>query len=397
MTTTAETIIIGGGVMGCSIAYNLAAKGMTGILLLERDVLGSGSTGRSTALVHTHYSTAVLARMAWHSLHVFRNFQEVVGGRCGFTETGHLVFAGIADHGHTRARVALQQEAGIETSIINQRDAAEIAPGFQLDDCAAIVYEPLSGYADASGTALAYASRARQLGVSIELRSPAEGLEITGGKISAVLTHNGRVSTQRVIVAAGAWTKSFLARDGISLPLEVTRHEVAAFKRPSAGSDNLPGVSDMINQIYFRPEAGGLLLVGGGGLGETRETVEDPAIYSHRPTQRSIGSVWTRLAKRIPIMEKAEYTTGFAGLYTSTPDRHPIMDGVAGIEGLFLCAGFSGHGFKLAPAVGVTMAELVIDGRSSSIDISPLRLARFDSGPKQEEDITLGQEGDVVI
>ncbi len=376
MTPTADTVIIGGGVMGCSIAYNLAVRGMTGVLLLERDVLGSGSTGRSTASVHTHYSTEVLARMAWKSLQVFRNFDDVVGGQCGFTETGHLVFAGEGDHDQVAASVALQQEAGIETSVIDHRDAVEIAPGFHLDDCAAIVYEPLSGHADASGTALAYASRARQLGVKMELRSPATGLEIAGGKITAVVTGRGRISTGRVIVAAGAWSRDFLAQYEISLPLKATRHQVAAFRRPSPSPSTLPGASDMVNQIYFRPEGAGMVLVGGGGPGET---VADPALYGRRPTQGFIESVWTRLAKRIPIMEQAEYTTGFAGLHTSTPDRHPIMDRAGGIEGLYLCAGFSGHGFKLAPAVGVAMAELVLDGRASTIDISPLRLSRFRS------------------
>ncbi|MCH8987601.1 MAG: FAD-binding oxidoreductase [Chloroflexi bacterium] len=387
MTTTAGVVIIGGGVMGCSIAYNLAARGMPGVLLLEREVLGSGSTGRSTASVHTHYSTEVLARMAWHSLQVFRNFDDLVGGQCGFTETGHLVFAGEGDCDQVGASVALQQEAGIETSIINRQDAAEIAPGFHLDDCAAIVYEPLSGHADASGTALAYASRARQLGVTIELRSPATGLEITGGKIAAVVTGKGRTSTERVIVAAGPWSRDLLAQYGISLPLKVTRHQVAAFRRPSLSPSSLPGASDMVNQIYFRPEGAGMVLVGGGGPGDT---VEDPALYGHRPTQGFIESVWTRLAKRIPMMEKAEYATGFAGLYTSTPDRHPVMDRVAGIEGLYLCTGFSGHGFKLAPAVGAIMTELVLDGRASTIDISPLRLSRFQPGPGNQNTSSYG-------
>ena len=374
-TTTASAVIIGGGVMGCSIAYNLAVRGMTNVLLLERDVLGSGSTGRSTASVHTHYSTAVLAGMAWRSIQVFRNFNEVVGGDCGFTETGHLVFAGRSDHAQMTASVALQQEAGIETSIINLKDAAEIAPGFNLDDCAAIAYEPLSGHADASGTVLAYASRARQLGVRTDLRSPATGLEFSGGRVTAVLTSRGRISTGLAIVAAGPWSKGFLAPHGINLPLSVTRHEVAAFRKPPGSLINLAGASDLTNQIYLRPEGANLVLVGCGGLGET---VDNPSVYGHRPTQGFIESVWTRLVRRLPVMEQAEYATGFAGLYTSTPDRHPIMDQIGGIEGLYLCTGFSGHGFKLAPAAGAVMAELALEGRASSMDISPLRASRFD-------------------
>ena len=394
MIPTAEAVIIGGGVMGCSIAYHLAVRGMSGVLLLERDVLGSGSTGRSTASVHTHFSTEVLARMAWHSLQVFRNFNDVVGGGCGFTETGHLVFAGRGDYARMTASVALQQEAGIETSIINLRDAAEIAPGFNLDDCAAIAYEPLSGHADASGTALAYASRARQLGVRTDLRSPATGLEIEGGRVTAVVTSQGRISTDQAIVAAGPWSKDFLAPYGIDLPLGVTRHEVAAFRKPSSSLTNLVGASDLANQIYFRPEGAGLVLVGSGGLGEI---IENPSVYSHRPTQGFIESVWIRLVKRLPIMEHAGYATGFAGLYTSTPDRHPIMDQIGGIEGLFLCTGFSGHGFKLAPAAGAAMAELVLDGSASSIDISPLRVSRFLSRSDRGKRNTVSYGANVVV
>ncbi|PKB71525.1 MAG: hypothetical protein BZY87_05060 [SAR202 cluster bacterium Io17-Chloro-G6] len=374
MTTTADAVIVGGGVMGCSIAYNLAVKGMTNVVLLERDVLGSGSTGRSTASVHTHYSTAVLAGMAQRSLQVFRNFDDVVGGDCGFTETGHLVFAGRSDHAPMTASVALQQEAGINTSIINPRDASEIAPGFNLEDCAAIAYEPMTGHADASGTLLAYASRARQMGLRTELRSPATGLEVNGGRVTAVVTSQGRISTDRAIVAAGPWSKEFLALYGIDLPIKVTRHEVAAFRRPAGNSANLAGVSDLANQIYFRPEGPNLVLVGSGGIGET---IENPSVYGHRPTQGFIESVWTRLVNRIPIMEHAEYATGFAGLYTSTPDRHPVMDQIGGIEGLYLCTAFSGHGFKLAPAAGAAMAELVLEGTAPFIDLSPLRASRF--------------------
>ena len=395
MTTTAEAVIIGGGVMGCSIAYNLAARGMTDVVLLERDVLGSGSTGRSTATVHTHYSTEVLARMAWHSLHVFRNFNDVVGGECGFTETGHLVLAGRGDYALMSASVALQQEAGIETSIISPKHAAEIAPEFVLDDCAAIAYEPLTGYADASGTALAYASRARQMGVRMDLHAPATGLEIDGGRLTSVVAGQDRISTSLAIVAAGPWSKGLLAPYGIDLPLKVTRHEVVSLRKPSGSLTDLPGASDLANQIYFRPEGDGLVLVGSASPGET---VENPEVYGHRPTQGFIESVWPRLAKRIPIMASAEYTTGFAGLYTSTPDRHPIMDQV-GTDGLFVCSGFSGHGFKLAPAVGAAMAELVLDGQASSIDILLLGLSRFQAGSRshQSEQNAFGYGENVLV
>ena len=160
MPATSEAVIIGGGVMGCSILYNLAARGLTNTSLLERDVLGSGSTGRSSSAIRMHYSNEVHARMAWQSLDIFRNFDRIVGGECGYTQTGYLVFVGEDEVEPFRANTLMQQRVGIETSIISRQEALEIAPGFYVDDCAAIAYEPRSGHADASATGYAYAGQA---------------------------------------------------------------------------------------------------------------------------------------------------------------------------------------------------------------------------------------------
>ena len=377
MTETAEAVIIGGGVMGCSILYHLAARGMTDSLLLERDVLGSGSTGRSSGAVRMHYSTEVHARMAWHSLQVFRDFDNRVGGECGYTNTGYLVFAGEEAAYSFRANLALQQRVGIETAEISRAEAAEIAPGFFLDDCAGIAYEPLSGHADPSGTALAFAARARELGARTRLQLPAVSVETEGGRVTAVVTGDGRIETGRVIVATGPWSRRFLLRHGIDLPLTATRHEVVHLKRPLDRLPYHPGGGDIANLTYFRPESADLTLVGNGNI---EQEVDDPEIYAQRPSQSFIQEIWTRLARRIPLMADAEYSTGYAGLYTSTPDSHPVMDRVDGVDGLYVCTGFSGHGFKLSPAVGLLMAELVLDGRATTIDISPLRMSRFAEG-----------------
>jgi glycine/D-amino acid oxidase-like deaminating enzyme len=377
MTETAEAVIIGGGVMGCSILYHLAARGMTDSLLLERDLLGSGSTGRSSGAVRMHYSTEVHARMAWHSLQVFRDFDNRVGGECGYTNTGYLVFAGAEAAYSFRANLALQQRVGIETAEISRAEAAEIAPGFFLDDCAGIAYEPLSGHADPSGTALAFAARARELGARTRLQLPAVSVETESGRVTAVVTGDGRIETGRVIVATGPWSRRFLLRHGIDLPLTATRHEVVHLKRPLDRLPYHPGGGDIANLTYFRPEGADLTLVGNGNI---EQEVDDPEIYAQRPSQSFIQEIWTRLARRIPLMADAEYSTGYAGLYTSTPDSHPVMDRVDGVDGLYVCTGFSGHGFKLSPAVGLLMAELVLDGRATTIDISPLRMSRFAEG-----------------
>ena len=377
MAKTAGAVIIGGGVMGCSILYNLAARGLKNAVLLERDLLGSGSTGRSSGVVRMHYSNEVHARMAWQSLEIFSNFDQTIGGDCGLVETGFLIFAGADDLPAFQANVAMQQKVGIRTNIISRDDAAEIAPGFYLDDCAAIAYEPLSGYADPSGTALAYAARARELGATVYLQDPATGVQVTGDQVVAVTTATERFETPLVVIATGPWSRPFLLKHGIDLPLQATRHEVVHLKRPMDKLPYHPGAGDIANLIYFRPESTDLTLLGNGN---EEELVEDPEVYAPRPSQHFIQDVWTRLVKRVPVMAEAQYSTGYAGLYTTTPDSHPVMDRVEGIDGLYVCTGFSGHGFKLSPMVGVLMAELMLNGKATSIDISPLRMSRFREG-----------------
>ena len=376
MTETADAVVIGGGVMGCSILYHLAARGMTDALLLEREALGSGSTGRSSGAVRMHYSTEVHARMAWHSVQVFRDFDSIVGGECGYTNTGYLVFANDDAVDGFRANVALQQSVGIDTREISREDAAELAPAFHLDDCAGIAYEPLSGHADPSGTALAYAARARELGARVRLQAPAESVEVSGGRVTAVAVNGERIETGQVIVATGPWSRRFLLAHGIDLPLQATRHEVIHLRRPPEVPYH-PGGGDIANLIYFRPESSDLTLIGNGNL---ENDVDDPEVYAQRASQSFIGEVWGRIARRIPAMSDAEFATGYAGLYTQTPDSHPVIDRVDGVEGLYVCTGFSGHGFKLSPAVGLLVSELVLDGKASTIDITPLRMSRFAEG-----------------
>ena len=384
MTETADVVIIGGGVMGCSIACNLALTagqhGLRRIVLLERDTLGSGSTGRSSAAIRMHYSTAVNAEMAWRSLQIYRNFADIIGGECGYTRTGYLVFAGADDVASFRNNVAMQQSVGIITDIIRAADAADLAPGFAVDDAAGIAYEPYSGHADASGTAYAYATRARAEGVDIRLQSPVSAIETSGdgSRVEAVRTASGeRIATRVAVAATGPWTARFLAAHGIDVPLVATRHEVLHFRRPLDKVPHHPGGADISNRIYFRPEGQDLTLVGNGNHSDV---VDDPEIYAQRASPAFIEDVWQRIARRIPAMADAELATGYAGLYTNTPDSHPIMDRVDGVDGLYLCSGFSGHGFKLSPMVGVLMAELIAHGSATTMDISPLRLSRFAEG-----------------
>ena len=383
-TETADVVIIGGGVMGCSIAGNLAlTRGdheLRRIVLLERDTLGSGSTGRSSGAIRMHYSTAVNAELAWRSLQIFRDFDNIIGGDCGFVETGYLVFAGDDDLPAFRANLATQQSVGVITDLIGAGDAGALAPGFAVEDAAAIAYEPYSGHADASGTAYAYATRARAEGVSIRLQTPAAMVDTSadGSRVTAVTTAAGqRIETDIAVVATGPWSARFLTAHGIDAPLQATRHEVLHFRRPLDLVPYHPGGADITNRIYFRPEGQELTLVGNGNHSDL---VDDPEVFAQRASPDFIQDVWQRLARRIPPIADAELAAGYAGLYTNTPDSHPIMDRIDGIDGLYLCSGFSGHGFKLSPMVGVLMAELIAHGAARTMDITPLRFSRFAEG-----------------
>ena len=373
MTTTTEAVIIGGGVMGTSILYHLALRGVQAPVLLERDTLGSGSTGRSSGAIRMHYSTEVNARLAWESRAIFESFDEIVGGDVGWVKTGYMIFVPEDAIDGLRANIAMQQSVGIATRIVSRDEAHELAPAFALGETEAFAWEPESGHGDPSGTALAYSTRARDMGAKVVLESPATSVEISGGKVVAVTTSTERYETPIAVVATGPWSSRFLKTIDIKLPLKATRHEVFLLRRPMERVPFHPGGGDMSNLIYFRPEGSDLTLVGNGN----REEDTDPDTYNPRLSMDFVEDIWPRLAKRIPAIEDAELFTGYAGLYTTTPDLHPVIDKVDGIEGLYICTGFSGHGFKLAPAVGAVVSELILDGAATTIDISTLRMTRF--------------------
>ena len=376
MAITTDAVVVGGGVMGTSILYNLASRGVKKPVLLERETLGSGSTGRSSGIIRMHYSTEVSTRLAWESYDVFMNFDEMIGGDVSFVKTGFLVIAPEDALDGLEHNTAIQQSVGVPTSIISRREAQEVAPGFAMEDGESFGWEPESGHADPSGTAMAYAARSRELGAEVVLESPALDVEVRGDRVTAVVTANERYETPVAVLATGPWSARFLPKLGIDVPLEATRHEVFFIRRPMDALPWHPGGADLANLTYFRPEGADLTLVGNGNV----EHEVDPDEYNPKPTMDYVEDIWMRLAKRVPAVADGEFFTGYAGLYTSTPDMHPVIDEVDGVDGLYVCTGFSGHGFKLSPTVGVCVAEMVLEGEARTVDLSPLRLSRFAEG-----------------
>ena len=374
MKQTADVVIIGGGVMGCSILYNLARRGVTNTVLVEQDVLGSGSTGRSQAICRMHYSNPVTASMAWESLKVFQDFDQVVGGSSGFVKTGYLVIVEAVDRPGLERNVAMQQDLGIDTGLVTAADVSELAPMIVVDEEEALAWEPESGYADPYQVTTSYAARAREMGAEIQLRNPAIGIEVSGGRVQAVVTAEGRRETPVVVVASGPWSRQVMAKVGVDLPLITVRHQVATLTRPLDLVPDHTIVGDIAQSFSFRPDGSNMTLV---GFGEEEVGVED---YNQGVDMAGVTEVLEKLARRMPAMADSYFRGGWSGLFTVTPDWHPILDSVPGIEGLFCAVGFSGHGFKLSPMIGVTMAELITQGSATSIDITPLRFNRFAEG-----------------
>ncbi len=371
---TADAVIVGGGVIGCAIQYHLARLGVTNTVLLERDVLGSGSTGRSQAICRMHYSNRITTQLAWQSLQVFADFDARVGGTSGFVNTGYLVVVKESDQGGLQRNVAMQQELGVPTSVVSRDDLARLAPPVVLYDDERAAWEPESGYADPYQVTVSYAARAQEAGARIVTRNSAASIETDGGRAQAVVTANGeRVATGTVIVAAGPWSRQVLAGIGVDVPLIPVRHQVATVARPSEAVPYHPTVGDISQSFSFRPDGSNFTTMGFGDDDEQ----SDPDAYPQGLDLSEASVARAKLGRRVPGMADAYYRGGWSGLFTTTPDWHPILDAVPNVDGLFCAVGFSGHGFKLSPAVGKSVAELVVEGRARDVDLAPLRLARF--------------------
>ena len=370
-----EAVIIGGGVMGCSILYNLAERGVTDTVLLEKDVLGSGSTGRSQAILRMHYSNEVTTRLAWDSLPIFRDFHEITGMPSGYTKTGYFVIVGPEDRDAMLDNVAMQRTAGVDTSIVTAEDVQEIAPMVRTFDGESFAYEPESGYADPYSVTTGYANAARDRGARILSESPAVGIEISANRVTAVLTENERIETPVAVVAAGPWSGPLLDSIGVDVPLRPIRHQVIMLRRPQDVVPDHPIIGDVVYDMSPRPDAGNLTLI---GVGEDEDA--SPDTFNQGVDMPMVEATFEKLVKRMPGMAQALFRGGWSGLFTTTPDWHPVLDSVEGIDGLYVSVGFSGHGFKLSPMIGVVMSELITQGRATSLDISEMSLNRFDEG-----------------
>ena len=269
----------------------------------------------------------------------------------------------------------MQRAVGVDTSPVTVEDVREIAPMIAPGEGEAFAYEPDSGYADPYSATTGYANAAKALGARVLPETPALGIATAGGRVSAVLTERGRIETPVAVVAAGPWSGPFLKSVGVDLPLRPIRHQVVMLRRPQDVVPDHPIIGDVVNDMSPRPDAGNLTLI---GVGEDERA--EPDTFNQGVDMPMVERTFRKLVERMPGMSSALFRGGWSGLFTTTPDWHPVLDRVDGIDGLHVAVGFSGHGFKLAPMIGVVMSELVAEGRASAVDISQLNMRRFDDG-----------------
>ncbi len=358
--------------MGCSAAFHLAKRGLD-VVVLEKDTIGAGGTGRSSAIIRQHYSNELTARMAMHSLRVFQNFDDAVGGDCGFRCTGWVALASERDKLGLESNVEFQRGLGIDTTLMSLGDLATMVPGLSGEGVAGVAFERESGYADPHLTVNAYADAARRHGARIHVNRPVVGIRFKGDKVAGVDTKGGGFDAPVVLNCAGPWGAKVARMAGVEVPIKSCRVQVAVFRRPR-GYDAHPVIMDFIQGVYLRPETGNLTLVGSIDPAEA-DAVVDPDDYPEYGDESFVAEMAELFVNRYPPMQDSESTTAYASLYAVTPDWHPIVDEVPAGSGSFICSGFSGHGYKLAPAVGVMVADLITGDENPEF---PSRLFRFD-------------------
>ena len=372
----ADVIVVGGGIIGASIAFALTRRGLRDVRVFERDTVGSAGTGKSSGVVRCHYGVPSLAAMAWKSLLLFENAVEILGEEVGFEQTGYLVCVGPGNVGALQANLAMQRSLGIEADQISLADAAALWPAAYLEDFAAFGYEPRGGYGDAYRTAQAFAAAARRGGAVIEQRSPVVELLVHNGRACGVRLADGRqISAPTVVVAAGPWSVGLLAPHGVTLPIRAQREPVLMV-HPGRALGRVPVLSDLVSLQYVRAERSGELLVGNSDHRDPEWA--DPDGYRDSADETFLERAADKLTHRFPALTGARVSTSYSGCYDVTPDYNPVI-GFSPVPGVLVAAGFSGHGFKISPAVGELVADLLCVGISSDPDIpaQDFRFGRF--------------------
>lgn len=376
-----DVIVIGGGITGTSTAFELAARGVRKVLLLEQSTIAAEASGRTGALLRRHYSNSEEARLAHLGWSTFREWNDRIGGDCGFVP--HPLLITMDTRGENRNNLVTMQEnvrslreIGVSTEVVTPEDVSDAQPFLNTGDFDHAVLEHDSGYVDAVAATRSMAEAAQRNGVKIEEGVTVYSIQLSAGSVSGLKTSIGDIAADVVVCANGSWSPLLLDEIGISLPVEAMRVQIAILQRPMTIPDDHYILLDIVGGVFSRPWAPGRSLVGLAG-GDQHDPV-DPRDYERRNDSDFSEKAISGITHRIPAMSASSYLHGHGCLYDMTPDAHPVL-GLTDADGLFLAVGFSGAGFKKGPAVGQCLAELITTGVCSTVDLSRFALSRFQS------------------
>jgi len=371
MRSSADIVIIGGGILGTSIAYHLASMQAGRVLLLEReDLLGTGSTGRCAGGFRLQFSTEINIRMSLESVRMILAFEEDLDCPVDVHQDGYLFLLSRSDDLTSfRRNVALQNRLGVPAEILDPVQLGRLAPHVSLEGILAGAYCRSDGIADPNGITQGYAAAARRLGVEIRTGTTVKGIRVARNRIEGVETPGEFIACHGIVNAAGPHAAQVAALAGLDVPVHPQRrHVYTTSPFPEAPRDFLM-VIDFATTFYFHRESGGVLM----GMGDKEETES----FDLSVDPQFLEKLLEIALPRYPALANTAINSAWAGLYAVTPDAHPILGRVDNLEGFFLANGFSGHGFQHGPVTGKLLAEEILLGGARTIDIAPLRLNRF--------------------
>jgi sarcosine oxidase subunit beta len=376
-----KVVIVGGGIVGCASAYYLADRGAD-VTLLERSSLGAGATGRAAGGIRAQFSTTVSIRLSQEAISVWETFEEEFGVDVEYRRPGYLY---VAREESTAERfeetVPFQNEHGVDSRILDPEAATEHVPGLRTEQYVSTAYCPTDGFADPHLGLQGFSMAATEAGADIQTGVGVTDVRARDGRVVGVDTTEGRYDADAVVNAAGSWSPTVAEMAGVDLPVTPKRRQALIVDPESPVPDSNPLVTDLDAGCYFRPERDGQALVG-GHFGQ--DPPQNPDEYETSHDLDWAADVVEQVATVADYFgPESRLVRGWAGLYAMTPDHHPVIE--ESLPGFVTATGFSGHGFMQSPATGQVVAELVVDGEATTVDVSPLGRDRFERGESLEE------------
>lgn len=373
MKNSADVVIIGGGISGCAIAYNLAMQGMKNVVVIEKEYICSGSTGRCGAGVRMQWGTVMNCTIAKKSIEFFENANEILeyDDDVEFKQSGYLLVASTdKEMEQFKKNIKLQHELGIPSKLLTVQEAKEIVPYLNTDMLTGAAFCGKDGFLNPFKTTDAYYKAAKRLGVEFYTYKEVIGIRTENGKVKGVITNKGEIATEKVVNATNGWSKQICDMVNIDIPVYSERHQILVTEPVEAMQG--PMVMSFSLNLYVQQSPHGSFIMGRGDANEPRDLRQTSSWHFMEEMAKTIDSL-------LPPISKLRVIRQWAGLYNMTPDKQPIYGTVDGLEGFYLAIGYSGHGFMFGPVTGIVMSEMIL-GKKPSIDVSMLSLDRFKTG-----------------